>query len=142
MKPGAVPYQLIRVSLTDAVQRTTFLRDSAKIAVGEIRPWLEAMSIRGLSYGPPEVRAQIQATYDAGLKSWALWNPGSKYAKFEGALRPAAGGTSAVERSGWTAPSWTPPASLLSRVITTRVARAAAAAAPVKIDTAAVKGAN
>ena len=137
VKPGAVPYQLIRVSLTDAVQRTNFLRDSAKIAVGEIRPWLEAMSIRGLSYGPPEVRAQIQATYDAGLKSWALWNPGSKYAEFEGALRPAAGGKSAVERSGWTAPNWTPAPGLLSKVITQRVARAAAAAAP-KPDSAAV----
>lgn len=130
VRPGAVPYQLIRVSLTDAVQRTNFLRDSAKITVGEIRPWLEAMSIRGLSYGAPEVRAQIQGTYDAGLKSWALWNPGSKYAEFEGALRPAAGGKSAVERGGWTAPTWTPPPALLSKVITARIARAAAAAAP------------
>ena len=130
VRPGAVPYQLIRVSLTDAVQRTNFLRDSAKITVGEIRPWLEAMSIRGLSYGAPELRAQIQATYDAGLKSWALWNPGSKYAEFEGALRPAAGGPSAIERSGWKAPTWTPPPSLLSKVITGRIARAAAAAAP------------
>lgn len=130
VNPGAVPYQLIRVSLTDAVERTNFLRDSAKIAVGEIRPWLEAMSIRGLSYGAPEVRAQIQATYDVGLKSWALWNPGSKYAEFEGALRPADGSKSAVERSGWAPPKWTPSPSLLSKVITARVARAAAAAAP------------
>jgi dihydroxynaphthoic acid synthetase len=130
VKPGAVPYQLIRVSLTDAVERTNFLRDSARITVGEIRPWLEAMSIRGLSYGAPEVRAQIQATYDVGLKSWALWNPGSKYAEFEGALRPADGSKSAVERSGWAPPKWTPSPSLLSKVITARVARAAAAAAP------------
>ncbi len=126
VRPGAVPYQLVRVALTDAVQRTTFLRDSAKVAVGEIRPWLEAMSIRGLSFGAPEVRAQIQATYDAGLKSWALWNPGSKYAEFEGALRPASGGPSAVERSGWKPPTWTPPASLLSKVITARTARTTA----------------
>jgi hypothetical protein len=123
VKPGAVPYQLIRVSLTDAVERTNFLRDSAKIAVGEIRPWLEAMSIRGLSYGAPEVRAQIQATYDVGLKSWALWNPGSKYAEFEGALRPADGSKSAVERSGWAPPKWEPARSLLSKVILARDAR-------------------
>ena len=142
VKPHAVPYQLIRVALTDAVQRTAFLRDSAKVTVGEIRPWLEAMSIRGMTYGAPEVRAQIQATYDAGLKSWALWNPGSKYAEFERALRPSSGAPSPVERSGWKAPSWTPPASLLSRVITKRVARAAAAAAPVKFESAAAKGAN
>ena len=128
-KPHAVPYQLIRVALTDAVQRTTFLRDSAKITVGEIRPWLEAMSIRGMTYGSAEVRAQIQATYDAGLKSWALWNPGSKYAEFEGALRPASGGLSAIERGGWKAPVWTPSPALLSKIIARRVARTQAAAA-------------
>ncbi len=100
------------------------------------------MSIRGLNYGAPEIRAQIQATYDAGLKSWALWNPGSKYAEFEGALRPAAGGPSAIERSGWKAPSWTPPPSLLSKVITARVARAAAAAAPVDTTAPVKRGAE
>ncbi len=126
--PGAVPYNLIRVSLTDAVVRTKFVADSAKVPVGEIRPWLEAMSIRGLSYGSREVRQQIQATYDAGLKSWALWNPGSKYAEFEGALRPAAGGKSLTEQSGWVAPTWVPARSLLSRTTLKRDARAAGAA--------------
>ncbi len=129
-RPGAVPYNLIRVSLTDAVVRTKFVADSAKVPVGEIRPWLEAMSIRGLSYGSREVRQQIQATYDAGLKSWALWNPGSKYAEFEGALRPAAGGKSPIERSGWVAPTWVPARNLLSRTTLKRDARAAAPAVP------------
>ncbi len=128
VKPGAVPYQLIRVALTDAVERTKFLHDSAKVTVGEIRPWLEAMSIRGNEYGAAQVRAQIQATYDVGLKSWALWSPGSKYAEFEGALRPADGSKSAVERSGWAPPKWTPAPSLLSKVIIARAARAAGAA--------------
>jgi hypothetical protein len=122
-KPGLVPYNLIRVSLTDAVVRTKFLADSAKVAVGEIRPWLEAMSIRGLSYGSREVRQQIQATYDAGLKSWALWNPGSKYAEFEGALRPAAGGKSNTEQNGWVTPTWVPARSLLSHTTLKRDAR-------------------
>jgi hypothetical protein len=136
-KPGLVPYNLIRVSLTDAVVRTAFVKDSAKVAVGEIRPWLEAMSIRGLSYGSREVRQQIQATYDAGLKSWALWNPGSKYAEFEGALRPAAGGKSPVEKSGWVVPNWVPARSLLSHTTLKRDARVAAAAAPVAAPAAA-----
>jgi hypothetical protein len=122
-RPGAVPYNLIRVALTDAVVRTAFVHDSAKVAVGEIRPWLEAMSIRGNEYGSREVRQQIQATYDAGLKSWALWNPGSKYADFEGALRPAAGGKSPIEQNGWVAPTWTPAHSLLSHVTLKREAR-------------------
>ncbi len=140
-KPGLVPYNLIRVSLTDAVVRTQFVADSAKVPVGEIRPWLEAMSIRGLSYGSREVRQQIQATYDAGLKSWALWNPGSRYAEFEGALRPASGGKSATEQSGWVTPTWTPARSLLSRTTLKRDARTAApAAAP--LDTAAKRKAD
>jgi hypothetical protein len=126
-KPGLVPYNLIRVSLTDAVVRTKFLADSAKVPVGEIRPWLEAMSIRGLSYGAREVRQQIQATYDAGLKSWALWNPGSKFTEFEDALRPASGGKSPVEQRGWVAPNWVPARSLLSRTTLKRDARLAPA---------------
>lgn len=139
-KPGLVPYNLIRVSLTDAVVRTQFVADSAKVPVGEIRPWLEAMSIRGLSYGSREVRQQIQATYDAGLKSWALWNPGSKYAEFEAALRPADGGKSPVEKNGWVAPNWTPARSLLSRTTLKRDARTAAPA--VAPDTTAKRGAE
>jgi hypothetical protein len=127
-KPGLVPYNLIRVSLTDAVVRTKFVADSSKKPVGEIRPWLEAMSIRGLSYGSREVRQQIQATYDAGLKSWALWNPGSRYAEFEGALRPAAGGKSQAEQNGWVTPTWVPARSLLSHTTLKRDARAAAPA--------------
>ncbi len=122
-RPGAVPYQLIRVALTDAVLRTKFVADSAGVPVGEIRPWLEAMSIRGNEYGPAEIRAQIQATYDAGLRSWALWSPGSKFEPFVGALRPAAGGLSPIERSGWKAPTWTPSPGLLSAVTQQREAR-------------------
>ena len=30
-------------------------------------------------YGAVEVKAQIRAGYDNGVKSWMLWNPGSRY---------------------------------------------------------------
>jgi hypothetical protein len=137
-KPGANPYEILRISLTDAVERTRFLADSANVQVGEVMPWLEAMSIRGLDYGPAELREQIQATYDAGLKSWALWNPGSKFDPFIPALRPDSGGLSPLERGGWKAPEWTPPRGRLSKVIVKRdrrrvadsVAAQRAAAAP------------
>jgi hypothetical protein len=125
-RPGANPYQIVHLAMTDAVERTKFLADSSGAKVGEIMPWLEAMSIRGLSYGPREVRLQIQATYDAGLKSWALWNPGSKYAEFLGAFRPQAGGKSPVENGGFSVPQWTLPRGQLSKVIQKRVARARA----------------
>jgi len=44
----------------------------------KIRPWLQDFDYGG-NYGPTEVRAQIQATYDAGLNSWMLWDAGNKY---------------------------------------------------------------
>jgi hypothetical protein len=124
-RPIAKPYEVVRLATTDAVERTRHVRDSAKVAVGEVMPWLEAMSIRGASYGPAEVRQQIQAVYDAGAKSWALWNPGSRFAEFVPALRPASWGASPVERSGWRAPQWTLPRERLSKVILARERRAA-----------------
>lgn len=131
-KPIANPYQIVRLALTDAVERTRFVKDSTGKPVGEVMGWLEAMSIRGASYGVAEVRAQIQAAYDAGVKSWALWNPGSKFAEFEDALRPAGGGPSPVEARGWSAPAWELPRQRLSMVIRQReqaAARATRAAA-------------
>ncbi len=127
-RPPSKPYEIVRIALTDAAERTTWLRDSANVTVGEVMPWLEAMSIRGVDYGAAEIRAQIQATYDAGLKSWALWNPGSKFLPFEDAFRPASGGLSAVERRGWKAPEWTLPRNRLSMLIQRRDKRAAVAA--------------
>lgn len=46
----------------------------------KLRPWLQDFDYGG-NYGPAEVRAQIQATYDAGLASWMLWDPGNTYTK-------------------------------------------------------------
>ena len=40
----------------------------------KIRPWLQDFGLFGETYGPKEVRAQIQATNDAGLSSWLLWD--------------------------------------------------------------------
>ena len=44
----------------------------------KLRPWLQDFSYGG-TYGPTEVRAQIQATYDSGLNSWLLWDPKNVY---------------------------------------------------------------
>lgn len=46
----------------------------------KLRPWLQDFSYGG-TYGPTEVRAQIQATYDSGLDSWFLWDPKNVYTK-------------------------------------------------------------
>lgn len=127
-RPHANPYGTVRLALQDAVERTGFVSDSGRVPTGEVMAWLEAMSIRGLTYGPLEVRQQIQAVYDSGLKSWALWNPGSKFMDYTEALQPASGGLSAVEKS-WTRPSFEVPRNRLSQVIRKRDRAAAEAAA-------------
>lgn len=45
-----------------------------------LRPWLQDFDYGG-DYGPEEVRAQIQAAYDAGLHSWMLWAPSNHYTR-------------------------------------------------------------
>ncbi len=51
----------------------------------KIRPWLQDFDYGG-TYDVTEVRAQIKATYDAGLSSWMLWAPSNRYTR--GALNP------------------------------------------------------
>jgi hypothetical protein len=51
----------------------------------KLRPWLQDFDYGG-NYDVEEVRAQIKATYDAGLTSWMLWSPSNRYTR--GALEP------------------------------------------------------
>lgn len=49
----------------------------------DVRPWLQdftATWVKGhISYGPEQIRAQIQAVYDAGYEEWILWNAANRY---------------------------------------------------------------
>jgi hypothetical protein len=83
-KPNAHPYEIVRRALRDALSRSGMVEGA-----GATRPWLQDFSLGDPPYGSPEVRAQIQATYDAGIREWILWNPGSRYT--EAALIPARG---------------------------------------------------
>jgi hypothetical protein len=83
-EPNAHPYEIVRRALRDAVRRSKLVEGA-----GATRPWLQDFTLGEPAYGPPEVRAQIQATYDAGIQEWILWNPGSRYT--EAALIPARG---------------------------------------------------
>lgn len=82
--PNAYPYEVVRAALRDAQQRSATV-DGA----GLTRPWIQDFSLGEPVYGGPEVRAQIQATYDVGIQEWILWNPGSRYS--ESALEPVGG---------------------------------------------------
>jgi hypothetical protein len=46
----------------------------------KLRTWIQDFDYGG-DYGPTEVRAQFQATYDAGLTSWMIWSPSNRYTK-------------------------------------------------------------
>lgn len=74
------------------------VRSAAQIAAlspmdtvrASVRPWLQdftATWVKGhIKYGPEQIRAQIQAVYDAGYEEWILWNASNRYT--EGGLLP------------------------------------------------------
>lgn len=74
--PEFKPYDTIKISMGKAVERAQI----SNIDIQKLRPWLQDFSLR-TKYGPTEVRAQIQATYDVGLTSWLLWDPSTKFTK-------------------------------------------------------------
>ncbi|WP_420125076.1 putative glycoside hydrolase [Longimicrobium sp.] len=119
-RPNAHPYEMVRISMQDAVERTRAVQRRGQ-KTGEIIPWLQAFTADylhdGITYGASHVRQQIAATYDSGLKSWVLWNPGSKYDVYLPALRPADGSPSPLERGGWKPLAWQVPRARMSAVV-------------------------
>src|SRR5690606_31561501 len=77
--PESSPYDITERSLADFVKLTEGTPTS-------VIPWLQAFSLR-VSYGPAEVRAQIEAAEANGIRSFILWDPNCRYTQAE-ALRP------------------------------------------------------
>ncbi len=69
--PDSSPYEIVFRAMQDAVRRR-------KPGSAAIRPWLQDFSLRH-TYGPAEVRRQIEAAKEAGVNQWLLWNPASQY---------------------------------------------------------------
>lgn len=91
--PDTNPYEIVYKSLSIAEERLKNLQTDKKKAIQ--RPWLQDFSATWLknvykdkyiTYGPDEIRAQIDAAYDAGIKEWIFWNAANKYTK-EGFLK-------------------------------------------------------
>ena len=82
--PNAYPYEVVGAAMQDALRRS-----NAVEGAGTVRPWLQDFTLGAPAYGAPEVRAQILAAEDLGIREWILWNPGSRYT--EGALTPVEG---------------------------------------------------
>ena len=69
--PVHMPYAIVTRALDD------FQRKSKGTGV-TIVPWLQDFSL-GANYGPDQVRAQIDAAYGLGIKSFLLWSPRVRY---------------------------------------------------------------
>lgn len=52
----------------------------------KLRTWIQDFDYGG-DYDAADVRAQIQASYDAGVNSWMIWSPSNRYTR--AALEPA-----------------------------------------------------
>jgi len=78
--PNAQPYAIVSRSLRD-------FRTQVRGTGATVLPWLQDFSL-GLTYGVPQVRAQIRAASDDGIGSFLLWDAGCRY--HAGALDPIA----------------------------------------------------
>ena len=102
--PNKYPYEVVKFSMERAVLRTVAtstpvasfgyapiastsprLYEKPSYSKLKLRPWLQDFDYGGI-YDVPEVKAQVKATYDAGLTSWLLWSPSNVYTR--GALLP------------------------------------------------------
>jgi hypothetical protein len=79
--PNANPYATIDNTLKDAKRRSQGIPGAAKLV-----PYYQDFTMGAPRYGTAQVRAQIRAGYDNGVRGWVLWNPGSRYTL--SALRP------------------------------------------------------
>lgn len=70
------PYEIVKYSMDKAVSRLV----AASTTPSKLRPWLQDNNYP-VVYTAAMVRAQIQATYDAGLDSWMLWDPANRYTR-------------------------------------------------------------
>jgi len=72
--PNASPFATIDHAMADAVRRSAGIPNAAKVV-----PWYQDFTLGAPRYGAEHVQAQIRAGYKHGVKSWMLWNPGSRY---------------------------------------------------------------
>ena len=86
--PDVEPYRTIRAALKLSRQDLESVRKEGEHQA-IVRPWLQDFTASYLKnhipYGAKEVRAQIQAVYDAGYDEWILWSASNRYT-WEGLL--------------------------------------------------------
>ena len=102
--PNDYPYKIVHYAMSEGVRRmlstTTSVAGFTHERIGtstpplyvkpaftgdRLRTWIQDFDYGG-DYDATDVRAQIQASYDAGVNSFMLWAPSNRYTK--GALLP------------------------------------------------------
>ena len=77
--PNDYPYETISISLALGMAKIPGLEL-------KMRPWLQDFSLPGMTeYGAAEIRAQIDASEEAGASGWMIWNIDAMYV--EGAYK-------------------------------------------------------
>jgi len=74
--PAEHPYDVIKITMDKAGDRMEAMGEPRT----KIRPWLQDFNL-GATYTAEMVKTQMQATYDAGLTSWLMWDPKNNYTK-------------------------------------------------------------
>jgi len=68
-EPLLHPYAVVYRSVAELAGRSA----------ARVRPWLQHYSSQGVTYGPKDVRLQIEAAQDAGSYGWMCWHAAGKY---------------------------------------------------------------
>ena len=80
--PDTQPYDTVYQALLGSKEALAGEREDGRHQA-VVRPWLQDFTASYLDhyieYGDEEVRAQIQAVYDAGYEEWLLWDAGVSY---------------------------------------------------------------
>jgi len=80
--PDNHPYEVVKYSMETAYNRAAVLGPEYP---EKLRTWVQDFTCTWCKgyfpYRAAEVREQIQATYDAGLDSWMLWDAGNTYTR-------------------------------------------------------------
>jgi len=102
--PNTQPYAIVHHAMSEGMKRavatTTSINAFTHERIGTstpaiyakqsyppavLRTWIQDFNYGG-TYGPKEIRAQFQASYDAGVQDWMIWSPSNRYTR--GALLP------------------------------------------------------
>lgn len=79
-------HQPIMTTNASGTKSFTGLYEKPVYKASNLRTWIQDFDYGG-DYDAADVRAQIQASYDAGVMDWMIWAPSNRYTK--AALQPA-----------------------------------------------------